>query len=52
MGHPLSPCQAANDIWCVDFKGWFLTGDGIQVDPFTMTDRYSRYLLCLEAVGR
>jgi transposase InsO family protein len=36
----------------VDFKGWFLTGDGIQVDPFTMTDHYSRYLLCLEAVGR
>ncbi|MFP6773509.1 MAG: helix-turn-helix domain-containing protein, partial [Alphaproteobacteria bacterium] len=56
MGHPLTSCKAANDIWCpVDlgyFKGWFLTGDGIQVDPFTMTDRYSRYLLCLEAVGR
>ncbi len=49
---PFSACRAPNDIWCVDFKGWFLTGDGIQVDPLTISDSYSRYLLRCEAVGR
>lgn len=52
MGHPLAVCRAANDVWCVDFKGWFLTGDGIQVDPLTLSDQHSRYLLRLEVVGR
>ena len=52
MAHPLAVCQAANDVWCIDFKGWFMTGDGIQVDPLTLTDQHSRYLLCCEAVGR
>lgn len=49
---PFAACTAPNDVWCADFKGWFLTGDGIQVDPFTLSDGMSRYLLCLEAVGR
>ena len=25
---PFVRCGAANDVWCIDFKGWFLTGDG------------------------
>ena len=25
---PFAHCGAANDVWCIDFKGWFLTGDG------------------------
>ena len=49
---PFSACGGPNDVWCVDFKGWFLTGDGIQVDPLTLSDASSRYLLCLEALGR
>ena len=49
---PFSACRAPNDVWCVDFKGWFLTGDGIQVDPLTISDAHSRYLLRCEAVGR
>ena len=36
---------AANDVWCVDFKGWFRTGDGERCDPFTLSDAFSRYLL-------
>ena len=48
---PFSVCRAPNDVWCVDFKGWFLTGDGIQVDPLTLSDEHSRYLLRCEAVG-
>ena len=49
---PFAACRAANDLWCVDFKGWFLTGDGIQVDPLTISDAHSRYLLCCTALGR
>jgi len=36
----------ANDVWCIDFKGWFYTGDGAQCYPLTVTDAFSRYLLC------
>ena len=49
---PLAACRAPNDVWCADFKGWFLTGDGIRVDPFTLSDAHSRYLLRCQAVGR
>jgi len=37
--------EAANDEWCVDFKGWFRTGDGTRCDPLTVTDGYSRFLI-------
>ena len=42
----LGAALAPNDIWCVDFKGWFRTGDGAQCYPLTVTDSFSRYLLC------
>jgi hypothetical protein len=29
----------------VDFKGWFLTGDGERFDPLTVTDQHSRFLM-------
>ena len=51
-GQPFAACREPNDVWCVDFKGWFLTGDGTQVDPLTISDGASRYLICCEAVGR
>ena len=34
-----------NSEWCVDFKGWFRTRDGRRIDPLTVTDNASRYLL-------
>jgi hypothetical protein len=30
----------------VDFKGWFRTQDGQRVEPLTVRDMFSRYLLC------
>jgi putative transposase len=42
---PLSHCIVPNDVWCADFKGWFLTKDGSKCEPFTLTDGTSRYLL-------
>jgi putative transposase len=47
---PFAPCLAPNDVWCVDFKGWFRTGDGDRCDPLTITDACSRYLLRCQAV--
>jgi putative transposase len=42
---PLKHAEAPNQVWCADFKGWFLTQDGFRCDPLTITDAYSRYLL-------
>lgn len=34
-----------NDVWAMDFKGWFVTGSGIRIDPFTVSDVASRFLI-------
>jgi transposase InsO family protein len=47
---PFISVVAANDAWCIDFKGWFRTGDGTRCDPLTVTDAYSRDLLGLEII--
>ena len=49
---PFAHCEAANDVWCIDFKGWFLTGDGKRCEPLTLTDAHSRYLLRCQALER
>ena len=49
---PLSAAQRPNDVWGVDFKGWFRTGDGVRCDPFSLSDLCSRYVLRLQAVAR
>ncbi|WP_245327024.1 helix-turn-helix domain-containing protein, partial [Bradyrhizobium sacchari] len=49
---PFAACEAANDVWCIDFKGWFLTGDGDRCEPLTITDAHSRYLLRCQALPR
>lgn len=35
--------RQSNEVWTVDFKGWYRTGDGTRVDPLTVRDLYSRY---------
>jgi putative transposase len=47
---PFADCGGANDTWCIDFKGWFLTGDGSRCEPLTLSDAYSRYLLRCQAM--
>jgi transposase InsO family protein len=49
---PLRTALSPNDLWCTDFKGPFRTGDGIRCDPLTVTDAFSRYLLCVKAVNK
>ena len=48
---PFAAVAAPNDVWCMDFKGWFRTGDGKRCDPFTLSDAFSRYLLCCDMVA-
>ncbi len=35
-----------NDVWCIDFKGWWRS-DGEICEPFTVRDKYSRKVLCI-----
>jgi len=41
-----------NDVWCADFKGWFRTQSGTRIDPLTISDAVSRYLLRCQALMR
>jgi transposase InsO family protein len=46
---PLRHADKPNAVWAMDFKGWFRLGDGTRCDPLTITDGFSRYLLCCKA---
>jgi len=37
--------RSVNDVWTLDFKGWFRTRDGTRVEPLTVRDLKSRFLL-------
>jgi transposase InsO family protein len=49
---PLQHAVESNRVWCADFKGWFKSGDGTRIDPLTITDACSRYLLRSQAVAK
>lgn len=39
-----------NQLWQMDFKGWFrVGGGGVQCHPLTILDDHSRYVVCLQA---
>ena len=49
---PLAHADGPNRVWCADFKGWFRTADGARIDPLTISDACSRYLLRCQAVEK
>jgi putative transposase len=49
---PLAHATQCNRVWCADFKGWFRAQNGERIDPLTITDAYSRYLLRCQAVEK
>ena len=49
---PLAHASESNRVWCADFKGWFRTADGQRIDPLTISDAYSRYLLRCQNVEK
>jgi putative transposase len=42
--------QAPNEVWTVDFKGWWLSPDRLRVEPLTVRDECSRMLLEMRAM--
>jgi len=40
-----------HDLWTVDFKGWWLTGDKSRADPLTVRDAASRFVLCAQLMS-
>ena len=49
---PFEKVEKTNQVWCADFKGWFLTGKGERIDPLTVTDAHSRFLLRCQNVTK
>ncbi len=49
---PFAAASAPNRVWCGDFKGWSRTQSGERIDPLTITDACSRYLLRCQAVDK
>jgi putative transposase len=43
--------QHANHVWGIDHKGWIRLRDGARVEPLTITDGFSRYLISVTATG-
>jgi putative transposase len=37
--------QAANEVWSVDFKGWWHDPQGKRCEPLTVRDEHTRYVL-------
>jgi transposase InsO family protein len=44
--------SAPNEVWTVDFKGWWHAADGRRCEPLTIRDAHSRFVLCAEPLER
>jgi transposase InsO family protein len=44
---PLTTALGPNQVWTADFKGWFRTGNGQRIEPLTVRDLFSRYVLVI-----
>ena len=42
--------EEPNDVWTVDFKGWWKDREGLRVEPLTVRDEFSRMLLEMRAL--
>lgn len=51
-GRVQTPIRAErpNQVWTIDFKGWWRTGNGQRFEPLTIRDDFSRFVLCAEAL--
>ncbi len=47
---PFANSKSPNDVWCADFKGQFRLGEGRVCYPLTLTDSFSRYVLCCQGL--
>ena len=49
---PLRPARRCHEIWTVDYKGWYRTGNGQRVEPLTVRDLSSRFILLIKLFPR
>ncbi len=49
-GKPMTVINEVNQVWTLDFKGQFKTGNGVYCYPLTIADRFSRYILACEGL--
>lgn len=47
---PVVEAAAPNDVWSMDYKGWFRVGDGTRCDPLTVNDVCSRASIICQAM--
>jgi transposase InsO family protein len=47
---PVVSAKASNDIWTIDFKGWWRALDGDRCEPLTVRDAFSRFILAIELI--
>jgi len=43
--------RAPNELWTIDFKGWWKADNGQLCEPLTVRDAYSRYVLAAKLVA-
>jgi transposase InsO family protein len=46
---PVKP-EWPNQVWTIDFKGWWYTRNKSRFEPLTIRDGFSRYVLCAQAL--
>ena len=49
---PFASASEPNRVWCGDFKGWSRTQNGERIDPLTISDACTRYLLRCQVVEK
>lgn len=48
---PKSDATDPNELWTVDFKGWWLTGDKKRCEPLTIRDQASRFVFTVQILS-
>ena len=48
---PCVQAGAPNDVWTIDFKGWWRAGNGQRCEPLTVRDAFSRFVLAVTLVS-
>lgn len=49
-GRPRIEVKASNDLWTIDFKGWWRALNGDKCEPLTVRDAFSRRVLAVALV--
>lgn len=49
---PKVSVEGPNDLWTVDFKGYWLSRDRTRCEPLTVRDAFSKFLLCVDLVAK